>query len=33
MIMSDQKLFSEFPPVATAQWEEQIAADLKIADD
>jgi methylmalonyl-CoA mutase len=30
--MSDKKLFSEFPPVATAQWEEQIAADLKGAD-
>jgi methylmalonyl-CoA mutase len=30
--MSDKKLFSEFPPVATSQWEEQIALDLKGAD-
>jgi len=30
--MSDNKLFPEFPPVSTAQWEEQIAADLKGAD-
>ena len=30
--MSDKKLFSEFPPVSTAQWEEQIAVDLKGAD-
>ena len=30
--MSDKKLFSEFPPVGTAQWEEQIAVDLKGAD-
>ena len=30
--MSDKKLFSEFPPVTTAQWEEQIAIDLKGAD-
>ena len=30
--MSDKKLFSEFPPVTTSQWEEQIAADLKGAD-
>jgi len=30
--MSDKKLFSEFPPVSTAQWEEQIAIDLKGAD-
>ena len=27
-----EKLFAEFPPVATAQWEEAIAADLKGAD-
>ncbi|MDR1153870.1 MAG: methylmalonyl-CoA mutase family protein [Bacteroidales bacterium] len=27
--MSDKKLFSEFPPVTTAQWEEQITLDLK----
>ena len=27
-----EKLFAEFPPVATAQWEETIAADLKGAD-
>ena len=30
--MSDKKLFSEFPPVSAAQWEEQIAIDLKGAD-
>ena len=30
--MSDKKLFSEFSPVTTAQWEEQIAVDLKGAD-
>jgi len=30
--MSDKKLFSEFPPVTTVQWEEQIALDLKGAD-
>ena len=30
--MSDKKLFSEFPPVSTSQWEEQIAKDLKGAD-
>ena len=30
--MSNKKLFSEFPPVTTAQWEEQIAVDLKGAD-
>jgi len=30
--MSDKKLFSEFPPVATEQWEAQIAVDLKGAD-
>ena len=30
--MSDKKLFSEFPPVSTAQWEAQIALDLKGAD-
>ena len=30
--MSDKKLFSEFPPVNTAQWEEQTALDLKGAD-
>ncbi|MDR2037935.1 MAG: methylmalonyl-CoA mutase family protein [Bacteroidales bacterium] len=30
--MSDKKLFSEFPPVTTEQWEEQIAIDLKGAD-
>ena len=30
--MTDKKLFSEFPPVSTAQWEEQIAVDLKGAD-
>jgi len=30
--MSNKKLFSEFPPVSTAQWEEQIALDLKGAD-
>jgi len=30
--MSVKKLFSEFPPVTTAQWEEQIALDLKGAD-
>jgi len=30
--MSDKKLFSEFPPVTTAQWEEQIAIDLKGGD-
>jgi len=28
----DKKLFSEFPPVSTSQWEEKIAADLKGAD-
>ncbi|MDE5579482.1 MAG: methylmalonyl-CoA mutase small subunit [Alistipes sp.] len=27
-----EKLFAEFPPIATAQWEEAIAADLKGAD-
>ncbi len=30
--MSDKKLFTEFPPVTTAQWEEQITIDLKGAD-
>jgi len=30
--MSDKKLFLEFPPVSTVQWEEQIALDLKGAD-
>ena len=30
--MSEKKLFSEFQPVTTAQWEEQIALDLKGAD-
>ena len=30
--MSDKKLFSEFEPVTTAQWEEQIGVDLKGAD-
>ncbi|MDR1864499.1 MAG: methylmalonyl-CoA mutase family protein [Bacteroidales bacterium] len=30
--MSDKKLFSEFPPVSTGQWEEQINIDLKGAD-
>ena len=30
--MTDKKLFSEFPPVTTAQWEEQINIDLKGAD-
>ena len=28
----DKKLFSEFPPVSTSQWEEKIIADLKGAD-
>jgi methylmalonyl-CoA mutase len=28
----DKKLFSEFPPVTTSQWEEKIRADLKGAD-
>ncbi len=31
-IESDAKLFSEFPPVSTRQWEEKIEADLKGAD-
>ncbi|NOZ34300.1 MAG: methylmalonyl-CoA mutase small subunit [Chlorobi bacterium] len=30
--MSDQKLFNEFPPVATEQWEEKIKQDLRGAD-
>ena len=30
--MSDKKLFSDFQPVSTAQWEEQIVVDLKGAD-
>ena len=30
--MSDKKLFSEFPPVTTEKWEEQITIDLKGAD-
>ncbi|MDD4032334.1 MAG: methylmalonyl-CoA mutase family protein [Bacteroidales bacterium] len=30
--MSDKKLFSEFPPVTTAQWENAITTDLKGAD-
>jgi methylmalonyl-CoA mutase len=30
--MSDKKMFSEFPPVSTEQWEAQIAIDLKGAD-
>lgn len=30
--MSEKKLFSDFPPVPTAAWEEVIAADLKGAD-
>ncbi|MDR1673720.1 MAG: methylmalonyl-CoA mutase family protein, partial [Bacteroidales bacterium] len=30
--MSDKKLFSEFPPVTSAQWEDQITVDLKGAD-
>ncbi len=30
--MSEQKLFSEFPPVTTEQWEEKIKQDLKGAD-
>ena len=30
--MLNKKLFSEFPPVTTAQWEDQIAVDLKGAD-
>jgi methylmalonyl-CoA mutase len=28
----DKKLFSEFPPISTSQWEEKINADLKGAD-
>ena len=28
----DKKLFSDFPPIPTSQWEEQIIADLKGAD-
>ena len=28
----DKKLFSEFPPIPTSQWEEKIVADLKGAD-
>jgi methylmalonyl-CoA mutase len=28
----DKKLFSEFPPISTSQWEEKIIADLKGAD-
>jgi len=30
--MSEQKLFNEFPPVTTEQWEEKIKQDLKGAD-
>jgi methylmalonyl-CoA mutase len=30
--MSDKKLFSEFPPVTSEQWEAQISTDLKGAD-
>ena len=30
--MEDNKLFSEFPPVSTEQWEEVINKDLKGAD-
>ncbi|MFO7657685.1 MAG: methylmalonyl-CoA mutase family protein [Bacteroidales bacterium] len=30
--LSDKKLFTEFPPINTAQWEEKIAEDLKGAD-
>jgi methylmalonyl-CoA mutase len=30
--MSDKKIFSEFPPVSTQQWEDQITTDLKGAD-
>ncbi|MCR5715067.1 MAG: methylmalonyl-CoA mutase subunit beta [Bacteroidales bacterium] len=30
--MSEKKLFAEFPPVSTAQWEEVITRDLKGAD-
>ncbi|MDR0688058.1 MAG: methylmalonyl-CoA mutase family protein [Prevotellaceae bacterium] len=30
--MSDKKLFAEFPPVSTEQWEAEIAKDLKGAD-
>ncbi|MDR1006725.1 MAG: methylmalonyl-CoA mutase family protein [Bacteroidales bacterium] len=30
--MNDNKLFSEFPPISTEQWEEVIKADLKGAD-
>ena len=30
--MNDEKLFSEFPPVTTEQWEATINKDLKGAD-
>ena len=30
--MSEKKLFAEFPPVPTSQWEEVITRDLKGAD-
>ncbi|MBN2613111.1 MAG: methylmalonyl-CoA mutase small subunit [Bacteroidales bacterium] len=30
--LSEKKLFTEFPPITTAQWEEKIAEDLKGAD-
>ena len=32
MSKSNEKLFSEFPPVSTEQWMEKIVADLKGAD-
>ena len=32
MAMSDQKLFSEFPPVSSESWNDVVNADLKGAD-